>query len=70
MMKKMLVGFALLSILSLQAGLTLAENGKSAYVIVLPDQAGTVEKRLAKEFQHHLSCHRGAAASDCREWRC
>ena len=60
MMKKLLAGFALLSVLPLPAGLMLAENGKSAYVIVLPDQAGTVEKRLAKEFQQHFAKITGA----------
>ena len=60
MMKKLLAGFALLSVLPLPAGLTLAENGKSDYVIVLPEQAGTVEKRLAKEFQQHFAKITGA----------
>ena len=61
MIKKLLAGFVLLSVLPLPAGLTLAENGKSAYVIVLPDKAGTVEKRLAKEFQQYFTRITGAA---------
>jgi|GEM_PF-2167403 len=46
---------ALLASLPLLADLTLAENGKSDYVIVLPAKAAQVENNLAKEFQQHFA---------------
>ncbi len=54
-MKKLFASLSLLSTLPLLAGLTLAENGKSAYVIVIPAKSTQVEKRLAKEFQRHFA---------------
>lgn len=46
---------ALLASLPLLADLTLAENGKSAYVIVLPTKSTQFENTLAKEFQQHFA---------------
>ncbi|MBO4647419.1 MAG: DUF4838 domain-containing protein [Lentisphaeria bacterium] len=46
---------ALLASLPLLADLTLAENGKSAYVIALPAKSTQVEINLAKEFQQHFA---------------
>ena len=54
-MKKLFASLSLLSTLPLLAGLTLAENGKSAYVIAIPAKSTQVEKRLAKEFQRHFA---------------
>ena len=51
---------ALLASLPLLADLTLAENGKSAYVIALPAKSTPVENTLAKEFQQHFARITGA----------
>jgi len=51
---------ALLASLPVLADLTLAENGKSPYVIVLPAKSSHVEDTLAKEFQQHFARITGA----------
>ena len=56
MKKKFLLSASLLLVsLSLLADLTLAENGQSDYVIVLPEKSTHVEETLAKEFQQHFA---------------
>ena len=46
---------SLLVSLPLLADLTLAENGRSAYVITLPEKSTQIENTLANEFQHHFA---------------
>ena len=51
---------AAVSFLAADASLPLARDGKSAYTIVLPDQATAVEKTAAGELQSHLRAVTGA----------
>ena len=59
-MIKLIAGISLLASLPLLADLTLAENGKSAYVIAIPVQPGGYEKRFAEEFRQNFARMTGA----------